>query len=103
MHWLDAASIWRSNLSLDLRRPLRYAKRNHSTFGCCETKRILKRKGNTLVEAFAGVIPDGARPPGRQPNLMFNADGTIRYRSPYTKNAKEKLLRWNESQHRFLP
>jgi hypothetical protein len=34
---------------------------------------------------------------------MFNADGTIRYRSPYTKNAKEKLLRWNESQHRFLP
>jgi hypothetical protein len=66
-------------------------------------KGILKRKGNTLVEAFAGVIPDGARPPGRQPNLMFNADGTIRYRSPYTKNAKEKLLRWNESQHRFLP
>lgn len=64
---------------------------------------ILKRKGNTLVEAFAGVIPEGARPPGRQPNLMFNADGTIRYRSPYTKNAKEKLLRWNESQHRFLP
>lgn len=49
------------------------------------------------------MIPEGARPPGRQPNLMFNADGTIRYRYPYTKNAKEKLLRWNESQHRFLP
>lgn len=44
MHWLDAASIWRSNLSLDLRRPLRYAKRNHSTFGCCETKRIGSRQ-----------------------------------------------------------
>ena len=50
MHWLDAASIWRSNLSLDLRRPLRYAKRNHSTFGCCETKRIRFRQSYRLRE-----------------------------------------------------
>lgn len=50
MHWLDVASIWRSNLSLDLRRPLRYAKRNHSTFGCCETKRIGFRQKYSLRE-----------------------------------------------------
>lgn len=65
---------------------------------------ILKRAGDKLVETFAGVIPEeGESPPGRPPNLVFSPDGTIRYRDPYKKNAKEKLLRWNESKRRFLP
>lgn len=65
---------------------------------------ILKRAGDILVEVFAGVIPEEREAPqGGPPNLVFSPDGTIRYRDPYKKNAKEKLLRWSEQQHRFLP